>query len=225
MKFSIEEFKLLSSTQDLLKDRASAGAAEGLVIQALEQSAGRGRHGRKWFSEDGNLHLSFLLRPQCYVMKLGCVSAVTAVALADVINSSFLKLNWPNDVLFEGRKCAGILLESELKGSQVDWVAVGLGLNVSSAPLDGAKIGGDIKTLRDAFLERFSVLYERPFEDVRKKWLFYSFDQGTPMTVKLGQYLERGVFHDMDAHGNLILNTLDAGMKTITAGDVYVTSH
>lgn len=223
MKFIVEEYDSLTSTQDLLKTRAIDGVEEGLVIQAHAQDAGRGRHGRQWVSEPGNLYISILLRPNCDVSEIGRISLLTAVALAESISSSDIQLKWPNDVLCQGRKCAGILLESDLNGAHVNWVAVGVGVNTANAPAEGIALHLNAQAFRDTFFQGFAALYMLPFEDIREKWLKHSFDPGTKMSVKIGDCLESGSFHDIDAHGNLLLDTAD-GLKTITAGDVYIQS-
>lgn len=235
MKFQIETLESVTSTQDVLKARAVDGAAEGTVIHALRQSAGRGRHGRVWVSEAGNLYLSILLRPSCPVSEIGRISLLTAVALADVIvryldDPAVLTLKWPNDLLFDARKGAGILLESDVDGDRVNWVAVGVGVNlVSALPDIGDALSSfsakalDMSVIRDEFLEAFAALYDLSFDDIRQKWLGYSYAPGTQIGVKIGERLESGVFHDIDGYGNLRLAQADGSLKTITSGDVYVT--
>ena len=123
MQFRLECHEVLESTSTLLKQRAEAGAAEGLAIQALRQSAGRGRQGKGWESPAGNLYVSVLLRPGVALREAPQWSFVAAVALAETLNPLLPKaarprLKWPNDLLLDGAKAAGILVETGVAPSQ-----------------------------------------------------------------------------------------------------------
>ncbi len=241
LEWVIETHACLLSTQDYAKDLAGreAGPSEGLVVQALEQKSGHGRHGRIWHSPPGNLYLSLVLCPQCSSQVVGQLSLLSALALAqaleDVIDDpALLMLKWPNDVLLGGRKCAGLLLETAL-GSDggVEWVVIGVGVNIQTAPLDIAcalqdysSEEIDIAEFRDVFLEHLKRLYEDwavyGFENLRTEWLAKAHKAGAPLSVKIADRLENGVFHDIDAHGNLRLQMRNGLIKTIGAGEVYL---
>lgn len=230
----IERFDALISTQDTIKDMAGAGAAQGTVVQADSQSGGHGRHGRVWESPQGNLYLSMLLRPNCPSFVIGQLSLLTGVVLARVIKSFGVKgvmLKWPNDVLLSEQKCAGLLLESSLSAKgDVEWVAIGVGVNVGNAPIEGGGYLGDdvdLCAFEARFLTAFSDMYETwqdmGFAGVREEWLLCAHRQGQALSVKMPERLETGFFHDIDSTGNLRLRQDDGGLKTITSGDVYVT--
>jgi len=142
IQWSVETFECVQSTQSVAKERAEQGAQEGLVIQALEQTSGQGRHGREWVSPEGNLYLSVLLRPKCMPAQAAQLSFVAALAVSDSIDdyiddTSLRLLKWPNDVLLDGKKCAGILLETELgSDDKVKYLVLGIGVNIVSAPRD-----------------------------------------------------------------------------------------
>src|SRR5690606_32282573 len=141
MKWIIEEHDVLGSTQDALKAVASE-RPEGFAVQARRQEGGKGRQGRQWISPEGNLYLSVLLKPaKVEAVHVGQLSFVAALAVAKTV-ASYLKdglmLKWPNDVLLAGKKCAGILLETDVKDGKVRWVAVGIGVNIASAPEIGS---------------------------------------------------------------------------------------
>jgi BirA family transcriptional regulator, biotin operon repressor / biotin---[acetyl-CoA-carboxylase] ligase len=109
----------LPSTQDYLRDLVMEELPEGTVIQSLSQAKGRGRQGREWHSPIGNLYMSVLLRPECEAAKAGQMSFVAGIAVSAAIDSFIEKghiktLKWPNDVMIDGKKCAGILIESSL---------------------------------------------------------------------------------------------------------------
>ena len=234
LSWTLETHDSIPSTQDIIKDHAHAGAPEGTAVQALEQLCGHGRHGRTWDSPKGNLYLSFLLRPECGASMVGQVSLLVALALAQVIEryTDQVRLKWPNDVMLDGRKCAGILLETELgTDDSVQWVAIGTGVNIAGAPqgvrlCDYIRDDIDVNTFRDAFLAAFGDLYVRwqedGFEALRAAWLSRAHPLGSAVSVKVGEQLEKGFFHDIDAQGNLRLQSENGAIKTITAGDVYL---
>ena len=126
------------STNDEAKDRAMAGAPEGTVIWARQQLAGRGRRGRAWVSPPGNLYLSVILRPACEARSVAQLSFVAALAVLDLVDGPLpgrARCKWPNDILVDGGKIAGILLESALRPEgRVDWVVLGIGVNLASHP-------------------------------------------------------------------------------------------
>src|SRR5205085_10360435 len=121
--FRLLSYDRLASTNDEAKRLARDGAAEGTIVWAREQSAGRGRRGRQWIGIPGNLFVSFILRPACPPAAASQLGFVAALALGDAIGTSAppsaaLRCKWPNDVLINGRKFAGILLESEARVSE-----------------------------------------------------------------------------------------------------------
>ncbi|MFK7839168.1 MAG: biotin--[acetyl-CoA-carboxylase] ligase [Bdellovibrionales bacterium] len=239
LEWVIETHKEVQSTQDLVKQAAYDYQPEGLVIHALSQLDGRGRHGRTWVSVEGNLFLSVLLRPACRASVIGQLSLIIGLCLVEAIEqhsndnlNNRLILKWPNDLLLDNQKCAGILLESELSANgDVEWLVLGVGLNVISAPddlgiaLDGVlNQGVGIDDVRDSFLKYLAQSYQNwllsGFETYRRAWLSQSYKVGHPVHVKVGERLEKGAFHDIDMNGHLRI--MDNGqIKMITAGEVY----
>ncbi len=229
----IESFDTLESTQELVKQRAVDGEAEGLVAQALEQSGGKGRHGREWVSPKGNLYLSILLGPECSASEAAQLSFAAALAVSQTIDEyitdkSMKVLKWPNDVFLDGKKCAGILLETELNESgDVEWLVLGVGINIVSAPDIGVAVQDyteqeiNLEEFRDHFLAHLSSYKEKEFSEVRGLWLKHAHKPGTKLQIKLGNREEAGYFHDIDEAGNLLLRGEDDEIHTISAGDVY----
>lgn len=121
-----------TSTNDRAKDLAREGAPEWAVVLADEQTGGRGREGRSWSSPAGGLYLSVLLRPRQPAVGLIPLAAGLAVADALAENGAHALLKWPNDVVAEGRKLAGILSEASTGASGLEWVVVGIGVNVAA---------------------------------------------------------------------------------------------
>jgi len=215
-----------------------SGGAQGLVIQALTQTAGRGRHGRIWESGTGNIALSLLLRPLCSPEIIGQLAIMTGLAVARVVRGCVrhpedVILKWPNDVLLGGRKCAGILLETELDAqAQIAWVAVGVGLNVASAPEGLGAAVQDFaasplarEEIVKQFLETLGGLYEtwqaEGFARIKNEWLALTVPVGTEVSVKTQQGGFHGAFMDLDTYGNLIVRGGDGMLKTISAGEVF----
>ncbi|NCT40822.1 MAG: biotin--[acetyl-CoA-carboxylase] ligase [Alphaproteobacteria bacterium] len=237
----IETHDEVQSTQDIVMDMARSGQVEGYVVQAHVQSGGRGRHGRKWDSLPGNLFLSVLLRPPCQARDIGQLALIAGLALVEAIKNlscgdldEVLSLKWPNDVLINGDKCAGLLLETELaQDGSMHWAVVGVGVNVSAAPEglgvalnDYTKEGIKADILRDRFLEIMDAHYvfwiENGFDELRQSWLKHAHEQGQNMQVKIGTHLENGFFHDIDAFGNLRLYDDQHRLKTVSSGEVYL---
>ena len=135
----LEHYPRLPSTQTALVERAVAGEPAGLVIVATEQTAGRGRGGRHWYSPPGNLYLSVLLRPGGAGREAPQWSLLAGLALAEAaapLAKGRVSLKWPNDLLREGAKCAGILAETALAADgDIAWVALGIGVNLQHAPV------------------------------------------------------------------------------------------
>ena len=127
-----------TSTNDMAKDLADFGVPEGTVVLAEEQTSGKGRYRRHWFSSPGKgLYLSVILRPKQPEISLLTLSAGLAVAeaLRDVLGVKVC-LKWPNDLLWEGKKLGGILSESSYFGQKLNYVVVGIGLNISHSEED-----------------------------------------------------------------------------------------
>lgn len=233
--WTIQSYDELPSTQSLLKQRAAEGAPEGLVVEALRQSSGYGRQGRVWVSPLGNLYLSLLLRPACAPQIVSQIALVAGVALANCVSrfADGALLKWPNDLFMNGRKLAGILLETEMNpGGEVEWLALGVGVNIASNPLETGIALRDVvskvpalKDFRDSFLENLAEVYTlwqtRGLEEIRTQWLENAHPSGTPLSVKLGGQPLDGYFEGLDATGNLLLRLKDGTTRVIASGEVH----
>ncbi len=133
-------FDRITSTSDMVKQFALKGASDGLVVVARSQSRGRGRRGRTWVSPAGQgVYLSVLLRPRLASSDAGWLAILGGVAVARVLGQLGVKcvaLKWPNDVLVNGRKIAGVLVEPRLGRGHVEFAVVGIGVNVAQRPRD-----------------------------------------------------------------------------------------
>ena len=137
----ILRFDSLPSTNDLAKEMAREGAEEGTVVTALEQTAGRGRMDRTWSSPRGEgLYVSLILRPAVEPRRISVITLAAAVAVAETIALDFgaaSDIKWPNDVLVGGRKICGILVESAIEAERLDYVVLGIGVNLAQQEFPG----------------------------------------------------------------------------------------
>lgn len=230
------------STNDEARRLAAEGAPDGTVVWARSQSGGRGRYGRTWSSPPGNLYVSLLLRPRASpatVLQLGFVAAVAlAEALDRRVAASALSLKWPNDVLLNGRKIAGMLLESATGAGTLDWLIVGMGVNLASFPAgtvfpatslanDGYPAPAPAEVLVD-LCDRFAAWRARwraeGFGPVRQAWLGRAYRRGQAIEVRLEREQASGVFVDLDESGALVLDPPAGPRRLVSFGEVFPAS-
>ncbi len=227
-------FPTLASTADVLAERAMAGEPEGLAVMALRQTAGRGRAGREWASPEGNLYLSLLLRPATPVREAAQWSLLVGVALAEAAQAmapdAALALKWPNDLLLDGAKCAGILVETALADdASLAWLAVGIGVNLAVAPAMPDRPTADFGGVEapEVFAQRLlgrllhwrQVQATQGFGPVRAAWTGFGPAIGTPVSVRQGAALIKGAYAGLAEDGSLLLQ-MENTIRRITAGEV-----
>jgi BirA family biotin operon repressor/biotin-[acetyl-CoA-carboxylase] ligase len=237
--WTIIRLAAVGSTNDEAKRRALEGAAHGTVVTAEAQTAGRGRDGRSWSSPPGNLYASLILRPTVALRDAAALSFAAALALGDGLDilvplNTSIAFKWPNDVLVNSRKIAGILLEAEAQGAALDFLVIGLGVNCASHPEASVTAATDLRTVigtapapaavLDAFLGAFALWYERWRVDgiapLRTAWLARAAGLGEALRVRTARETLHGRFAGLDPGGALVLETA-AGERRIAAGDVY----
>jgi len=221
----------VGSTNDEAAQLADAGAPEGTVVWSREQTGGRGRRGRVWASPVGNLYTSTILRPDCPAQRAAELGFAAALAVADIVPAGReVRVKWPNDVLVDGGKIAGILLESSIgQTGQVQHVVAGIGVNVGFAPqlpemrYPGSALGGSVEAalekLTAALAARLAEWRREGFETVRAAWLAKAGPLGAEVDVKLGEGLVRGRFAGLDREGALLLDTA-TGPRKIVSGEL-----
>lgn len=227
----IRSFPSLSSTMDEARAMAESGAPEFTVVQAEEQTSGRGRFGNAWSSPPGNLYMTIILRPNMPTRVCAQVSFALALALSDTILHAPTQLKWPNDVLVSGKKIAGILLEMAGDGKDVpDFMLAGVGVNIASGPEGSAKlsdfmIDAQVHPFRDQLLENIGHWYERwqegRFEDIRSAWLARAYGVGQAVKARFADRSVEGVFEGLDSDGNLILREDSGRSRTISSGAIH----
>ena len=237
----VEHLAEIDSTNEEARRRALAGERGPLWLRADVQTAGRGRRERAWVSTRGNLFASGLfvldVEPR-QAAQLSFAAALSAASVADaVIAPERVKLKWPNDVLADGRKLVGMLLESGDAPGGGLWLAVGVGINLVHHPdnaerpaTDLAALGGRISPERAVSIlaERFEEWRERwtceGFEPIRQAWLARAHGLGARCEARLEHETLAGVFADLGPDGALRLDLPDGRRRFISAGDVFFPS-
>lgn len=236
--FTIHNFEELESTNKtafLMAENNQISNYE--IVLANQQYGGKGRNSRSWNSPKGNLYFSLVLKPQLEIAKIPQISfvAITALrlAIAKLADKLDIKNKWPNDLLINQKKVAGLLLESKFRQNNCEFIIVGIGLNTDSNPdntifpATNFKNCGIILEKQKAleiFLDEFEKLYQNyltyGFKGIRNLWLESAYLLGKEIKVKNGKEELCGVFEDLDFDGNLQLKVAGVSKK-ILAADIY----
>ncbi len=236
--FTIHQFSQLESTNKTAFEMAeNKKLFDREIILADSQTAGKGRESRVWSSPQGNLYFSLILQPKIPAEKISQISFVAITALRMMVEglapNHKIQNKWPNDLLIDEKKVAGLLLASKISQKNCEFVIVGIGLNLASNPGQTIFPASNLKefeislTAEEAlknFLNQFENLYENwltyGFVGVRKLWLEKAYRLKKEISVKNGEEKIGGIFEDLDEAGNLILQTKN-GVKKILAADIF----
>lgn len=237
-------FPELKSTNIMAKEKAlhrAEGINEGALIIAERQSAGKGRLGREWFSPAGGIWLSIILYPQLppsYIPRITLMTAVVVVRAIKMCTQIEPKIKWPNDILINEKKVCGILTEMSAELDIINWVVVGIGINVN---IDHREYPEDIQentiSLKEAsgkevlrakmvqiFLQEFEKYYEslkrREFSSILKEWKFYSHTLGRKINVDMGERIVTGEAVNINEEGALILKKENGELVEIISGTI-----
>lgn len=236
--FSLTVLEEAASTNTVACDMARQGAPEGTIVRAKRQTAGKGRRGNVWTSAEGNLYASFIFRPQMPAALIGQLSFLMGLAVVETLADYLppdrkVALKWPNDVLVDRRKIAGILLETEGGHNQsVGWVVAGVGVNMTAVEVENAtsieQEGGGrvdpalfLNSLAGRVLGWLNIWRGFGFEPIRVAFLDRAEGIGGPITARLPAGDVTGVFSGMNAEGALILSLPDGRERLITSGEVF----
>jgi len=237
-------FSELKSTNIMAKEKAlhrAEGIDEGTLIIAERQSAGKGRLGREWFSPVGGIWFSIILYPQLspsYISRITLMTAVAVVKAIKICTQIESRIKWPNDILINEKKVCGILTEMSAELDIINWVVVGIGINVN---IDHREFPKDIREkttslkktsgrevqrvkLVQTFLQEFEKHYEilkrREFSSILKEWKLYSHTLGRKIRVDMGEKIITGEAVDINEEGALILKKEDGESIKIISGTI-----
>jgi BirA family biotin operon repressor/biotin-[acetyl-CoA-carboxylase] ligase len=229
----------VSSTNDVAKRLAQRGAPEGTLVVAEEQTAGRGRQGRRWLAPKGSsLLFSLVFRPSPTPTTLPQLLMASSLAVAEAIEHSTglpVRLKWPNDILIGGKKAGGILIEAGFSGEELDYAVVGIGLNVNLDPTEIPEIANSATSLSAELgrnVPRLQVLHsllrsmEREYlvlkggEPPYARWTARVAQVGQEVEVNTPWGQERGRLDRVGEDGTLFLHREDGTEVQITVGDV-----
>ena len=239
----IEAYDELDSTNAEARRRAEAGQVGPVWITAAVQTAGRGRRGRNWSTQRGNLAATLLTltdRAPAEAAQFSFVAALAACDLADTcLGPGLARLKWPNDVLVYGRKAVGILVESGTRADGGLWLAVGIGVNLAYAPQDVERpacafadhMAGPPPTPEDA-LDVLAASFNRwrsawatdGFAPIAAGWTARATGLGQRCEARLPNRTVSGIAEGLDSDGALRLRLDDGALERITAGDVFFRS-
>jgi BirA family biotin operon repressor/biotin-[acetyl-CoA-carboxylase] ligase len=226
----------LPSTNDVAKTRSQEGAKEGMVIVAEEQTAGRGRIKRRWLSPRGGIALSIILYPPLdYLSSLIMVASLAVAGSIERVTGLKAQIKWPNDVLVNGKKVCGILVESDVRGNKVDYAVIGIGINVNLklsefpqiAPMATSlsqELGRDVsrREIVRSLLTEAERLYMALSEGdlVFKQWRERLVTLGQEVQVSSAEATYKGIAESVARDGSLLLRQPDGNLLKIVAGDV-----
>ncbi|GAG61370.1 unnamed protein product [marine sediment metagenome] len=237
-------FPKLKSTNIIAKEKAlhrAEGIDEGTLIIAERQSAGKGRLSREWFSPVGGIWLSIVLYPQLspsYISRITLMTAVAAVKAIKICTQIESQIKWPNDILINEKKVCGILTEMSAELDIINWVVVGIGINVN---IDHREFPEDIQentiSLKEAldkevlrvklvqtFLQEFEKYYEKlkrkEFPSILGEWKLYSHTLGKKIRADIGERIVTGEAIDINESGALILKKEDGELIEIISGTI-----
>jgi BirA family biotin operon repressor/biotin-[acetyl-CoA-carboxylase] ligase len=226
----------LTSTNDIAKLEAKKGAREGTVVVAEEQTAGRGRLKRAWLSPKGSIALSIILHPTpAQLPSLIMVTSLAVVHCIEKVSGLKPQIKWPNDVLVNGKKVCGILIESDVRGNAVDYAVIGIGLNVNLNTADFPEIAATATSISQELGEKISrremircllVEVENLYlalpegDSVFREWRERLVTLGKEVNINSGKASYKGIAESVASDGSLFLRQPDGNLIKIVAGDV-----
>ncbi len=233
-------FETLGSTNDRARELATQGAEEGLCVVARAQSAGRGRQGRQWSSPAGTgLYLSIILRPRTTPARAAFITLASAIAVAETLTLDFqtpADIKYPNDILVNGKKICGILVESAITDEKLEYAILGIGVNVAQRqfPDELAEmatslvIESELNLTPDDFLppllarlnDWYPLALTAP-EQIRRRWqALSSFADGARVRIISGNSVTEGITRGLSASGALLVQLDDGSIREIVSGDI-----
>jgi len=226
----------LTSTMEVARQEAQQGVVSGTVIVADEQTAGKGRLKRAWLSPGGNIALSIILYPSvANLPSLIMLASLAVVHSIEAVTGLKSQVKWPNDVLINGKKVSGILIENDVQGNIVNYTIIGIGINVNLRLADfpdtlpivtslGDELGRDVSRL--SVIRCLLIEIERLYlalsagGSVYEEWRDSLVTLGKRVRATTGETIYEGVAESVARDGSLLLRGLDSNLTKIVAGDV-----
>jgi BirA family biotin operon repressor/biotin-[acetyl-CoA-carboxylase] ligase len=217
------------------KRLARKGCADFTTVIAGRQTSGRGRLNRQWFSEEGGLYFTIVLRPDLppvFSFRVGFLASLTLARLLNEIFKIEVRVKWPNDLLVNERKICGMLFELEAEADRVAFINTGIGLNVNNDPSPIEPTATSLKTIlghtvsKKEILSRYLDLFETQmqsaaYDDVIEQWKQYTVTLNRHVRVLTTHDVYTGKAIDIDDTGALVLKCSDGSIKTIHYGDCF----
>lgn len=237
--YAHKHFDVIDSTNDEARRLAATGEAGPMWITAGQQTAGRGRRGRAWVSPKDNLMSTLLISPHRPAAECAQLSFVSAIASADTVahfaRVADVRVKWPNDVLANGRKISGILLESASAGSEPYFLAIGIGINLAHFPTETEfpatslawldvpppPVSEALTELAAHFAKWYDIWRGQGFSPIRDAWLARAANLGGRIRARLTNGETSGVFEGIDETGALLLRESAGRTRAISAGEVF----
>jgi len=228
-------YPYLTSTMNAARQVAQRGFANGTVIIAGEQTGGRGRMRRTWLSPEGNIAMSIILYPDIASLPyLIMIASLAVVGSIETVTGLKPQIKWPNDILIDGKKVCGILIENEVKGNKVAYSVVGIGINIDFNVADYPEISSTAtslksksgKYLRIKIIHSLFIEFERLYlklpdgKPIYKSWRDRLVTLGKKVGVSSSSQILDGIAESVDETGALVLRLADGSLTSIVAGDV-----
>lgn len=233
-------FNKISSTNIKAKELAQKNAKHGTIVISKVQKKGRGRFDRLWQSPEGGLYFSIILKPQCEPNRATLLPLIGALSVCNTIRSIsdlYVKIKWPNDILINGKKISGILLESESDKGRLKYVIIGIGINLNTdlsnlseeLHLASTSISYEIGIKLNYYdflkklltnLDKYYTMFDKnKYDAIIKEWKNNSNTLGQKVTIDASSEKITGTAFDIDESGFLIIKTEEGDIKKITSGD------
>jgi len=238
----IHFYRELTSTNSIARQMAISGAPEGTIVMSRSQSAGRGRMQRQWYCPPGKgLLLSMVLRPEINVQFIPQLTLLTAVVVAEtikIVTGCAAGIKWPNDIFINDKKVCGILAETSFSRANVEYVIIGLGINVNLGtnhlPSDCQETSTSLslelgqRVSRIKLLKQFIISWDEHIQGfvkaghpyLRSKWIENNVTLGKRVSVNKGNYCIHGLAVDVSEKGGLIVRLSDGSLQEYLAEDV-----
>ncbi len=235
MHYEIHKFDIIDSTMNYAKQLAENGCENFTVVAAKTQKNGRGRLERKWLSETGGLYFTIVLKPKIAIKKVFVYNFAASSAIAETLKYLFkinAKLKWPNDVHISGKKICGILSEIKIKENAINYVNIGIGLNVNNLIFSTEINSVSVKQLTGKeesttkILETFLINFQKKigpkkYNKIISEWKKNNITVGSFVTVKTANKIIKGTAIDIDRSGALVVITDNFTIKKISHGDCF----